>query len=83
MAYGRDTLHLTANEDLDRTSLSSRLTRRVCEPHWRVLQSELFARYYHSYQIKDDEMGGTCSTLGTDKKNVLNWSLMTWKDLYL
>jgi hypothetical protein len=30
---------------------------------WRKLHNkELFAKYKYNYQVKEDEMGGTCST---------------------
>jgi hypothetical protein len=80
MAYGRSTLHLIANEDLDRGLLNSIVTSRVRGPTLKSFTIRAFARYFHAYQIKEGDTGGTCSTHGIVNKYKIKWNLMIWVD---
>jgi hypothetical protein len=52
-----------------------------------IICALLFARYYYGDQIKEDEKGGACSMLGSDKKYIKNFGRRTrseettWKTL--
>jgi hypothetical protein len=72
--------YLTLNEENRLTMSENRVFRRIFGPKreevvrgWRRLHNEELRNFYTSsygHQVKEDEMGGTCSIYGRDEKGI-------------